>query len=179
MIACAGDEIIADPSSIVGSIGVISAGFGFERAIDKLGIERRVYTSGTRKVTLDPFQPENPEDVEHLKSLQREVHDTFIALVRARRGDALSSGEDLFSGLFWTGLSARALGLVDAIGEMRSDLRRRYGDKVELRSVQTGGGFLRRRLGGLSQGAAPRGLISAEEMVDVVTERALWARFGL
>ncbi len=179
MIACAGDEIIADPSSIVGSIGVVSAGFGFEKAIEKLGVERRVYTAGTRKATLDPFQPENPEDVEHLKALQREVHQVFIDLVRERRGAALSTSEDLFSGLFWSGLTGRALGLVDAVGDMRSDLRRRFGPKTTTKVISAERGFLRRQFSGFGPVQPPRGVISAEELVEVMERRALWSRYGL
>ncbi len=135
MIACAADEIVADPSSIVGSIGVVSATFGLDRLIERWGVERRVYTSGTRKVTLDPFRPENPEDVEHLKSLQRDIHRHFIDLVKRRRGASLSTSEDLFDGLFWAGETARALGLVDRIGDLRSDLKSRFGEKARPKLV--------------------------------------------
>src|SRR5690606_22101022 len=112
MIALAGDEIIADPSSIVGSIGVVSAGFGFQELIKKIGVERRVHTSGRNKAILDPFQPEKEEDIERLKALQEEVHQTFIALVKERRGAKLAEDDDLFTGLFWTGERGHALGLV-------------------------------------------------------------------
>ena len=125
MIACAADEIICDRSSIVGSIGVIGASFGFDKLIDKLGVERRIYTSGERKAMLDPFLPEKPEDVERLKAVQKEIHDGFIALVQARRGSKLDGREKaLFSGEFWTGNRARELGLIDAIGELRGALAR-------------------------------------------------------
>src|SRR5690606_23612776 len=103
MIALAGDEIVADPSSIVGSIGVVSAGFGFQGLIKKIGVERRVHTAGRNKSILDPFQPEKKEDVERLKTLQLEIHDTFIDMVRERRGAKLAEEPDLFTGLFWTG----------------------------------------------------------------------------
>jgi serine protease SohB len=120
MIACAADEIIADPNSIVGSIGVVGGSFGFDKLIAKIGIERRLYTSGEHKATLDPFLPENPDDVARLKTLQREIHDDFIALVRSRRGDKLNGPEnELFSGEYWTGRRALGLGLVDAIGDLR------------------------------------------------------------
>jgi signal peptide peptidase SppA len=179
MIACAADEIVADPSSIVGSIGVVSASFGLDRLIERWGIERRVYTSGTRKVTLDPFQPENPDDVEHLKSLQRDVHRHFIELVRRRRGSALSESEDLFNGLFWAGDAARALGLVDRVGDLRSDLRARYGETVRIRLVANERSFWRLRqtgVGGLG-GLPP--LVSADEAIAAAEVRALWARYGL
>ena len=131
MIACAADEIIADPNSIVGSIGVVGGSFGFDKLIAKIGIERRLYTSGEHKAMLDPFLPENPDDVARLKTLQREIHDDFIALVKSRRGDKLNGPEnDLFSGEYWTGRRALGLGLVDAIGDLRSTLRARFGDKV-------------------------------------------------
>jgi serine protease SohB len=142
MIACAADEIICDPSSIVGSIGVIGSSFGFDKLIEKIGVERRLYTSGERKSMLDPFLPEKPEDVERLKSLQHEIHESFIALVRARRGDKLDSRETaMFSGEFWTGNRAKDLGLVDAIGELRGVLRERFGDKVRTPLIAERGFF--------------------------------------
>ncbi|WP_342343790.1 S49 family peptidase [Chthonobacter albigriseus] len=180
MIACAADEIVADPASIVGSIGVVSASFGLDRFIERHGIDRRVYTSGTRKVTLDPFQPENAEDVDHLKSLQRDIHRMFIDLVTERRGANLSASEDLFSGLFWTGEAGRALGLVDRTGDVRSDLKARFGDKTKLRLVSRERGFLRRRSFGIDEmigGLGP--LVSAEEALSAVEIRALYARYGL
>ena len=137
MIACAADEIIADPHSIVGSIGVVGGSFGFDKLIAKLGIERRLYTSGEHKAMLDPFLPENPDDVERLKKLQREIHDDFIALVKSRRGGKLNGPEnDLFSGEYWTGRRALELGLVDGIGDLRGVLRERFGDKVVTPSGQ-------------------------------------------
>src|SRR6202789_3203436 len=124
MIACAADEIIADPYSIVGSIGVVGGSFGFDKLIAKVGIERRLYTSGEHKAMLDPFLPENAGDVERLKKLQNEIHDGFIALVKAQRGNKLKGSEDqLFSGEYWTGNRALELGLIDAIGDLRSTLR--------------------------------------------------------
>src|ERR1700754_2502970 len=119
MIALAGDEIIADPSSIVGSIGVVSSSFGFVDLLKKIGVERRVHTAGKNKAVLDPFRPEREEDVERLKELQVEVHETFIDLVKDRRGDRLSQDPDLFTGLFWTGKRGLSLGLVDTLGDMR------------------------------------------------------------
>ena len=132
MIACAADEIFADPSSIVGSIGVIGATFGFDKLIDKIGIERRIYTSGVNKAMLDPFLPENPDHVARLKAIQEEIHGTFISLVKSRRGGKLNGAEEeLFTGEYWAALKGRELGLVDRIGDLRSTLRERYGDKVE------------------------------------------------
>ena len=132
MIACAADEIICDRSSIVGSIGVVGGTFGFPKLMEKLGVERRLYTSGERKAMLDPFLPEKPEDVERLKAVQREIHDDFIALVKESRGTRLTGPEtDLFSGEYWTGRTAVELGLADGIGDLRAVLRERFGDKVE------------------------------------------------
>ena len=137
MLACAGDDIVADPSSVVGSIGVISAGFGFDRAIDKLGIDRRVYTAGTRKMALDPFQPEKPEEIKRLRALQRDVHQIFIDLVKERRGELLTAEDkDLFTGEFWIGTKALSLGLVDRLGDLRSDMQARHGGKVALKVIQ-------------------------------------------
>lgn len=178
-IACAADEILADPASIVGSIGVVSSGFGFQDLIARFGIERRVHTSGKQKSMLDPFRPENPDDVARLKSLQAEIHGNFKDWVRSRRGAALKADDDtLFSGEFWTGKRGFELGLVDGLGELRATLQARYGDKVHLpvigprrRLLQRfglGGGILG---GGLEQiGVAA--LAAAEE-------RLHWQRFGL
>ena len=127
-LALAGDEIYVDPSSIVGSIGVVSASFGFDKLIDKIGVDRRIYTAGTRKMALDPFSPENPDEVARLKVLQRDVHRTFIDIVKQRRGARLKAADDeLFSGEFWSGPRARDLGLVDGIGHVRSTSREVFG----------------------------------------------------
>src|SRR6185437_9223679 len=131
MIACAADEIICDPSSIVGSIGVVGGSFGFAKLMDKLGIERRLYTSGENKAMLDPFLPEKPEDVERLKAVQQEIHEGFIDLVKGSRGARLKGPEKtLFSGEYWTGNTAIELGLADGIGDLRTTLRERFGDDV-------------------------------------------------
>ena len=176
-LACAADEIFADESSVVGSIGVISAGFGFDRLLDRIGIERRVHTAGLRKAMLDPFAAEKPEDVETLKSLQTDVHSAFITYVRARRGNALKDGDkSLFEGEFWTGRRALDLGLVDGIGHMRSVLRDRFGERVRLKLVQAPGGW-RRRLrvvgGAEASGEATRAVL------DALGERLMYARYGL
>src|SRR5713226_4173235 len=145
MIACAADEIICDASSIVGSIGVVGGSFGFTKLMEKLGIDRRLYTSGERKAMLDPFLPEKPEDVERLKAVQREIHEDFIALVKERRGARLVGPEnDLFSGEFWTGNKAVELGIADGVGDLRSVLRERFGDEVMTPLVPTGRGWLGR-----------------------------------
>src|SRR3979411_1137251 len=131
MIACAGDEIFCDPSSILGSIGVVGGSFGFQELIRKIGVERRLYTAGEHKAMLDPFLPENSDDVARVKALQREIHAIFIALVKGSRGARLKGTDDLlFTGEYWAGESAVSLGLADGIGDLRSTLRARYGEKV-------------------------------------------------
>jgi serine protease SohB len=146
MIACAADEIVADPYSIVGSIGVVGGSFGFDKLIAKIGVERRLYTSGEHKAMLDPFLPENADDVERLKKLQREIHDDFIALVKSRRGAKLNGPDtELFSGEYWTGRRALELGLVDAIGDLRSVLRERVGDKIVTPVIAAERGLFGRR----------------------------------
>src|ERR1700692_3080044 len=182
MIACAADEIIADPNSIVGSIGVVGGSFGFDKLIAKIGIERRLYTSGEHKAMLDPFLPENPDDVERLKKLQREIHDSFIALVKSSRGGKRNGPEnDLFSGEYWTGTRGLELGLVDAIGDLRSVLRERYGDKVVTPLITAERGWLGRRVAGVTGGdllhGMPAGL--AEDFISALEARAIWARYGL
>jgi serine protease SohB len=184
MLACAADEIICDPSSIVGSIGVLGGTFGFPKLMEKLGVERRVYTSGERKATLDPFLPEKPEEVERLKLIQREIHDDFIALVKERRGAHLAGPEtDLFSGEYWTGRTAVELGLVDAIGDLRSVLRERFGDKVVMPVISPERsllGRLRPGVGLRSVGLEAMGREGfADELISALEARALWARYGL
>lgn len=177
-LACAADEIIADPSSIVGSIGVISAGFGFQDLIARIGVERRVHTSGENKSMLDPFRPEQPEDVERLKRLQAEIHDGFKDWVRERRGRLLKGDETLlFTGEFWTARRGLEYGLVDGFGELRATLQQRYGDKVRLPVIGP-----RRRL--LSRFGLQTGIGGGIDNIGPATlaaleERALWQRFGL
>lgn len=182
LIACAADEIFADASSIVGSIGVVSSGFGFHELIARYGIERRLYTTGEAKAILDPFQPEKEEDVARLRKLQERVFDAFKQLVRDRRGTKLPQDQDheLFSGAFWAGEDAKALGLIDQIGDMRSVLRARFGEKLRLRPIQA------QRPGLISQfmrqppGAGEmRSLIDPREALATLEERALWSRLGL
>jgi serine protease SohB len=179
MIACAADEIIADPNSIVGSIGVVGGSFGFDKLLAKVGIDRRLYTSGEHKAMLDPFLPENPGDIERLKKLQREIHDDFIALVKSRRGDKLRAPEsELFSGDYWTGRRALDLGLVDAVGDLRSTLRERFGDKVFTPLVTAERSLFGRRVFGVGRSELmPGGL--AEDVISALEARALWARYGL
>lgn len=183
MIACAGDEIFCDPSSILGSIGVVGSSFGFTELISKIGVERRLYTAGEHKATLDPFLPENPDDVGRLKAIQRDIHATFIELVKASRGERLKGTDDLlFTGEYWAGERSVALGLADAVGDLRSTLRARFGDKVSTPLIAPSTGLLS-GLFGRKAGAGtltsfdgiaglPDGVISALET------RAIWARFG-
>jgi signal peptide peptidase SppA len=183
MIACAADEIICDPSSIVGSIGVVGSSFGFSRLIDKLGIERRLYTSGDHKAMLDPFLPEKPDDVERLKSVQREIHEGFIDLVRQSRGSRLKSQEKtLFSGEYWTGSKAIELGLADALGDLRGTLRARFGDDVLTPLVAPARGWFGRVQPGVGAGdidSLLRGGDFAEQVISALEAHALWARYGL
>ncbi len=180
-LASAADEIFADDSSIVGSIGVVTQGFGFQDLIARYGIERRLYTAGDRKVLLDPFQPQKEEAVERLRTVQRAIHDAFIEQIRARRGGRLKGDDrDLFSGAFWTGREALELGLVDGIGHLRAVLRERFGMKVRLRLIQPERKLFRRM--GLPGGEA----LAADMARDLpaaalaaVEERLLWSRFGL
>jgi signal peptide peptidase SppA len=188
-LACAGDEIYADPSSIVGSIGVITATFGLEKAIDKLGIERRVYTAGHNKGGLDPFLPEKPDDIERLKSVQRDIHDVFIGVVKERRARKLIGPEsELFSGAYWSAVKALDHGLIDGIADIRSRMRDLYGSKVQLRVIPTARPSLLarlRRLPGLA-GRASLGIDGmaamppfSDEMLSTLEIRALWSRYGL
>ena len=170
-IACAADEIVADPSSILGSIGVIASGFGFQGALERLGVERRLRTAGTEKSFWDPFRPETPEDAARLETLLGDLHGEFRAWVTARRGAKLQAPpEDIFTGRFWPGRRAVELGLADRLGDAAGEAKRRFGDKVRL--IPVGGprpSLLRRLLPGLS----------AEAVLAAVEERAAWARLGL
>ena len=188
-IAMAGDEVYVDPSSIVGSIGVVAAGFGFVEAIDKLGIERRVYTAGENKSVLDPFKPEKQEDIDHLLSLQQEVHDVFIGVVKSRRGEKLSKSEpDLFTGRYWAGQTAVELGLVDGIADIRSKMQELHGEEVQLRVVPIGKRGLLSRLRNLPGTRNPASRQSFSEdlvatagsgLIAALEERAYWSRYGL
>ncbi len=179
-IACAGDEIYADPSSIIGSIGVIAAGFGFDKAIEKLGVERRVYTAGEKKLTLDSFQPENPDDIARLKELQKDIHKTFKEVVTTSRGEKLTE-DDLFTGEFWTGTKAVELGLIDGLSDVRTKMRELFGDEVQLELIKAKKGLFGRNSpqGVMAQltGATPAQLTN--QLISSIEERALWSRFGL
>jgi signal peptide peptidase SppA len=184
MIACAGDEIFCDPSSILGSIGVVGGTFGFQELIKKIGVERRLYTAGARKGMLDPFLPENPDDVAHVKALQREIHAIFIALVKQSRGARLKGADDvLFTGEYWAGETSVSLGLADAIGDLRSTLRMRYGDKVLTPLIAPSTGLLSGLLGRKSAGAETLTQLDGiaglpDELISALESRAIWAKFG-
>lgn len=193
MIACAGDEIYVDPSSIVGSIGVVSGGFGFPGLLKKIGVERRVYTAGKNKATLDPFMPEKKADIDRLKKLQLEIHQVFIDMVKASRGERLKETDETFTGAFWTGYEGKELGLVDDIGDMRSVLKEKFGDKTELKLISAKRGmFGGKSAPGISMLASSfasghsGGNIGADisqgfaqGIASTVEERALWAQYGL
>ncbi len=183
LLALAGDEIYADTSSIVGSIGVVTATFGLNELIDKIGIQRRVYTAGASKDTLDPFLPEKPDDVARIKAIQCDVHAAFIDLVKRRRGAKIeAAGDSLFTGEFWSGKKALELGLIDGLADLRSKMRELYGDEVRFKLVTPATGWLRRRHsvfadgGGLDLGFSPGGF--AADMISAIEARALWSRFG-
>ena len=184
MIACAGDEIFCDPSSILGSIGVVGGTFGFQELIRKIGVERRLYTAGAHKAMLDPFLPENPDDVARVKALQREIHAIFIALVKESRGSRLKGADDvLFSGEYWAGETSVSLGLADAIGDLRSTLRARYGDKVLTPVVAPPSGMLSGLFGRKSAGAGALASLEGvaglpDELISALETRAIWAKFG-
>lgn len=169
-LACAADEIYAMPGSIVGSIGVVSAGFGFVDAIEKLGIERRIHAAGKEKVILDPFRPERRADVTILKRIQADLHDQFKAWVKDRRGAKLDGDTDLFSGAFWTGREAAGLGLVDGLGDRNRVMRARFGDKTRFRATVRPKSRLQRLFG---IGAL------ADAVLDRLEERTLRQRLGL
>ncbi|WP_295880811.1 S49 family peptidase [uncultured Bartonella sp.] len=176
MIACAGDEIFADPSSVVGSIGVVSASFGFPELLKKIGVERRVYTAGKNKVSLDPFQPEKKADVDHLKALQLEIHETFINLVKESRGSKLVDDPNLFTGMFWTGKKGKELGLVDELSDLRSLIKQRYGHDAKMRLVSASRSLLGRKTPAISAGLVSS---TVDGLIQSAEERTLWQRYGL
>src|SRR6478672_1750580 len=184
MIACAGDEIFCDPSSILGSIGVVGGSFGLQELIKKIGVERRLYTAGEHKAMLDPFLAENPDDVARLKAIQREIHAIFIALVKGSRGARLKGADDvLFTGEYWAGETAVSLGLADVIGDIRSTLRARYGEKVLTPVIAPASGMLAGLLGRRSPGAGSLGALDGigglpDELISALETRAIWAKFG-
>lgn len=177
-LALAADEIFASASSIVGSIGVVHASFGFAEALDRFGVERRLYTAGSKKSLLDPFRPQNPEDIDRLMEIMTEIHGDFKSAVRTRRGDRLQgTDEELFEGQIWTGRKAAELGLIDGLGDLHGLMRERFGDKVKLPHIGAAKPWWRRRLNVQSSPEAARAL--ADALLDAAIERSLWARYGL
>src|SRR5215472_17372683 len=177
MLACAADEIICNEFSIVGSIGVVGASFGFNQLMEKVGIERRLYTSGDRKAMLDPFLPEKADDVKRIKAIQQDIHQHFIALVKERRDSKLNgSDEMLFSGEFWTAQKAIELGLADRIGDLRSTLRERFGDKVHAPLISAERSLFGRRLPGVNLVDALT--YHADDLISALEVRAIWGRYG-
>ena len=174
LIACAGDEIYANSSSIVGSIGVISASFGFQDAIKIIGVQRRVYTAGKNKSTLDPFVDEKEEDVKRLKTIQLELHADFIKVVETSRGSKLKDPEknNIFTGEFWTGKSALDLGLIDGIGNADQILKEKFGDKVIIKNFEKPKGFIARKLSSSIQDPVDR-------LTNIIEEKSMWQKFGL
>ena len=173
LISCAGDEIYANSSSIIGSIGVISASFGFKDLIKKIGIERRVYTAGKNKSTLDPFVEEKEDDIKRLKSIQLELHADFIKVVETSRGSKLKDVEknNIFTGEFWTGASALKLGLIDGIGNADQILKEKFGEKVIIKSFEKQKGFIAKKL---SSSVDP-----IDSFANILEEKSMWQKFGL
>jgi len=184
-LACAGDEIYASVSSILGSIGVISGGFGYTELIRKLGIERRLHTSGDKKGMLDPFSPEKPSDLKHLKTIQEEIHNDFINMVKLRRKDRLKGQEKvIFSGSFWGGKKALEMGLIDGLGDLRSVIREKFGEDVKIKVIKENRSYLKKRLGLAGQSLSisrESDIIShlISNLIITIDERAMWNRFGL
>ena len=181
-LACAGDEIYACNSSIVGSIGVVSGGFGFTDLIGKLGIERRLYTSGEKKAMNDPFGPEKPSEVKYLKALQKDIHNDFISMVKINRGERLNGAHNkLFTGAYWTGRQALELGLIDGIGDIRNVMREKFGENIRFKFFDENRSWLQRRLSTQSRLISGNGndLGFARDLVVAIEERFLWNRFGL
>ena len=173
-IACAGDEIYANSSSIIGSIGVISASFGFKDLIQKIGVERRVYTAGKNKSTLDPFKEEKEEDIKRLKTIQLELHEDFIKVVQKSRGSKLKDPEknNIFTGEFWTGKTSLTLGLIDGIGNADQVLKEKFGEKVIIKTFEKPKGFIARKLSSSAQDPV-------EKLVNLIEEKSMWQKFGL
>ncbi len=172
LIACAGDEIYANPSSIVGSIGVIYSSFGFKDLIKKIGIQRRVYTAGKNKSTLDPFLEEKEEDINRLKSIQLELHEEFINVVEESRAAKLKkdSGVELFSGEFWSGKKAKELGLIDGLGNADQILKEKFGEDVQIKKFEKSKGWLAKKLSSSEY--------QTEKLINILEERSIWQRYG-
>ena len=172
LIACAGDEIYANQSSIVGSIGVIYSSFGFKDLIQKIGVQRRVYTAGKNKSTLDPFMEEKQEDIERLKNIQLDLHKDFINVVEKSRGLKLKKKEvELFSGEFWSGSKAKDLGLIDEIGDANQVLREKFGDDVIIKKFEKSKGWLSKKLSSSND--------QVDQIANILDEKSVWQKYGL
>jgi ClpP class serine protease len=171
LIACAGDEIYANSSSIIGSIGVIYSSFGFTELIKKIGVERRVHTAGKNKSTLDPFLDEKTEDIERLKTIQLDLHKDFIKVVEESRSSKLNKSEiELFSGEFWSGNKAKELGLVDGIGDANEVLKEKFGEDVVIKKFEKSKGWLSKKLSSSSN--------QINQLANILEERSIWQRYG-
>ena len=172
LIACAGDEIYANSSSIIGSIGVIYSSFGFKNLIEKIGVQRRVYTAGKNKSTLDPFLEEKEEDINRLKKIQLELHQDFIDVVEESRGSKLNkeTGTELFSGEFWSGKKAKEFGLIDGLGNAEQILRKKFGDDVQIKRFEKSKGWLAKKLSSSED--------HVDKLISILEERSIWQRYG-
>ena len=173
LIACAGDEIYANSSSIVGSIGVIYSSFGFKDLIKKIGVDRRVYTAGKNKSTLDPFLEEKKEDIERLKNIQLDLHADFIKVVEESRSTKLKKdlGIELFSGEFWSGSKSKKLGLIDGIGNAEEVLREKFGENVIIKKFEKSKSWINKKLTGTSEN-------QIDQLLQALEERSVWQRYG-
>ena len=172
LIACSGDEIYANPSSIIGSIGVIYSSFGFKDLIQKIGVQRRVYTAGKNKSTLDPFLDEKEEDIKRLKNIQLELHQEFIDVVEESRKTKLKKdiGVELFSGEFWSGKKSKDLGLIDDLGNSEQILREKFGEDVEVKIFEKSKGWLAKKLSSSEN--------QADKILNLIEERSIWQKYG-
>ena len=172
LVACAGDEIYANSSSIIGSIGVIYSSFGFTELIKKIGVERRVHTAGKNKSTLDPFLDEKKEDIDRLKNIQLDLHKDFIDVVEKSRGPKLKKSEvELFSGEFWSGRKAKSLGLIDEIGDAHQVLREKFGDNVVIKKFEKSKGWLSKKLSSSND--------QLDQLANILDEKSIWQKYGL
>jgi len=172
LIACAGDEIYSNSSSIIGSIGVIYSSFGFTELIKKIGVERRVHTAGKNKSTLDPFLDEKKEDIERLKSIQLDLHKDFIDVVEKSRNSKLNKTKvELFSGEFWSGRKAKELGLIDGIGDANQVLKEKFGDDVIIKKFEKSKGWLSKKLSSSND--------QIDQLANILDEKSVWQKYGL
>ena len=172
LIACAGDEIYANSSSIIGSIGVIYSSFGFTELIKKIGVERRVHTAGKNKSTLDPFLEEKKEDIERLKNIQLDLHKDFINVVEKSRGEKLKKSKvELFSGEFWSGTKSKELGLIDEIGDANQVLREKFGEDVIIKKFEKSKSWLSKKLSSSND--------HVDQVANILEEKSIWQKYGL